>query len=161
MKSTAIVLGVALVSFGLVAATSCQGAYPPELEMATVLTVKAADAIEADYQDAILAAANEIESKGLEILRREMDSRVAAATDSRGTLAPDDVRAMIQFVQDQQAAIHQARTDKVDQMRRSPNLEILHKLNDRLGAYLKHSSDGAAAIKEMLDIVVPTKVVAK
>lgn len=158
--SVLVIVAALAVVLGLIF-QGCEAAHPQELELAAVLAVKAGEAIEADYQDAVAAATAEIEEKGLEILRREMESRIGGAADSRGTVSVDDVKSLIVFAQEQQAAIHEARDQKLADLRESPNLEILRKLNAKLGEYLKKNREGAEALKEMIDLVMPSRQRAK
>jgi hypothetical protein len=120
------------------------GLAPHETVEANDIQLKAAEAIEADYQDLAVASTNEIAEKGKIILQAEVERRVAAAgADAGGFVPVAQVSELIQFAVTETGKIESARQSKLDKLRASVNMDILRRVNASLRKYLagKHDAD--------------------
>lgn len=157
MKTATLIIVLSCISIGMVGATSCTNQSPPELELATVLIAQAGESIEADYQAEIARSAAEVEDKCLEILKRDAQAMAASHTDSRGTLALEDVNALLDFVREQQSEIHTRTKNKIDGAKQAENIRILKELSGELGDYLRKQREGTDALRRIVSTLLPAK----
>lgn len=148
-KVGAIILGAAIVALMVVTA-GCST--PPEATEAVDVTQAGALAIEDDYQRFVLAAATEMERMGTVILNYEINDRIEAETrvTGDGKLTPAQAMSIVVFARDAQKAITDAKAEKVQEVKDSPNLDIITRMNKALRRHLQGDQAATREIDRLI-----------
>lgn len=148
-KVGAMIVAAAVVGL-LVVTSGCST--PSEATEAVDVIPVAAGAIEDDYQDGMLQAANELERMGTTILNHEINDRIEAETRASGDgkLTPEQAMSIVVFARDAQKAITDAKAKKLEAIKDSPNLELIKRMTSALRRHLQGDQAATREIDRLI-----------